>query len=426
MPIPAEAARRPSAPDHVAAAERICARIEDLPDDVRARPLSRIGIIGAGTMGSGIALAFLTADLDVTLIDASEAALERGRAHIQATLQRQVAKARISAEAAHEAMLRLTLSIDFDALADRDLIIEAAFEDIDVKLAIFRRLDATVRRGAILATNTSYLDIDRIAAATTRPDDVVGLHFFSPANIMKLVEVVRGAATAPDVLATAIELALRIGKIPVVARVCHGFIGNRMLAVRRRHAEAMLLEGATPEQIDRVHTGFGMPMGPFRVSDLAGVDVGWHRDPHRIDSIREALCAEGRLGQKAGAGFYDYDVKGQALPSPATQAIIERFRARHGIAARPIGDEEIIVRTLYTMINEGLAILDEGIAQRASDIDVVWLHGYGWPRDTGGPIYWAETIGLGRIAEGLDRYGEALGRDFAMARSLAQLGNIDA
>ncbi len=291
---------------------------------------------------------------------------------------------------------------------------------MEVKKDIFARLDAIAKPGAILASNTSYLSIDEIASATKRPADVLGLHFFSPANIMKLVEVVRGAATADDVLATGMQLARSIGKVPVVARVCYGFIGNRMLIPRQDNAYAMLLEGATPEQIDRVHTDFGMPMGPLQMIDLAGVDIGWHRDSDRIESLQDALCAAGRWGQKTKAGFYDYDENRKPAPSPVVAEIIDGFRNRAGLKRRDISDDEIVARTLYTMINEGAKILDENIAQRASDIDVVWLHGYGWPRHKGGPMFWAEQIGLATVSEGLARYADRIGDGFSMAPLLAR------
>jgi 3-hydroxyacyl-CoA dehydrogenase len=287
-----------------------------------------------------------------------------------------------------------------------------------VKLEVFEKLDRIAKPGAILASNTSYLSIDEIAAATSRPGDVLGLHFFSPANVMKLLEVVRGAKTAPDTLLTAMGLARRIGKVPVVAGVCHGFIGNRILRARQSQAIQLVLEGATPEQVDRVHTDFGMPMGPFQMQDLAGVDIGWHRDPNRIESLRDALCAAGRFGQKSGAGFYDYDEKRRPSPSPVTQEIIEKYAADQGIQRRNISDEEIVERTLYPMINEGAKILEEGIAQRASDIDVVWVYGYGWPRYRGGPMFWADGVGLETIVGGLKRQQEKLGPDFSLSKLL--------
>jgi 3-hydroxyacyl-CoA dehydrogenase len=400
---------------HLFFAERSAARIEDLPRDTPRRRVHRIGVIGAGTMGAGIAMAFLSAGYPVMLVEANRDALDRGVLQIRRNYEASVTKGRLEARDAEAAVALLTPSLDFGSVADCDLVIEAVYEAMDVKQSIFRRLDATAKPGAILASNTGYLDIDVIARATTRPEDVLGLHFFSPANVMKLVEVVRGARTAPDVLATAMHLATDIAKAPVVARVCYGFIGNRMLIPRQTQAHALLLEGATPEQIDRVHTDFGMPMGPFQMADLAGVDIGWHRDPARVETIRDALCAEGRWGQKTGAGFYDYDAKRRGSSSPVTAAIIERFRDKAGTISRPIADEEIIARTLYTMVNEGAKILEEGVAQRGSDIDVVWSLGYGWPRITGGPMAWADALGAGTIIAGLEAVRDRLPTDFAIS-----------
>jgi 3-hydroxyacyl-CoA dehydrogenase len=289
---------------------------------------------------------------------------------------------------------------------------------MDVKKEVFGRIDKIARPGAILASNTSYLDIDEIAASISRPADVLGMHFFSPANIMKLLEVVRGAKTAPDALLTAMQLGKKIGKVPVVAGVCHGFIGNRMLMPRQIEATKLLLEGASPEQIDRVHVEFGMPMGPFQMADLAGVDIGWHRDPNRIENVRDALCAIDRWGQKKGAGFYDYDEKRRPSPSPVVQHIIEDFAARQGVERREISDGEIVERTLYTMVNEGAKILEEGIAQRASDVDVVWVYGYGWPVYRGGPMFWADSVGLQTIVDGLKRQEERMKPDFSFSKLL--------
>jgi 3-hydroxyacyl-CoA dehydrogenase len=316
------------------------------------------------------------------------------------------------------AMGLLNPTLDFNALADCDLIIEAVFEQMDIKKEIFGRLDSIAKPGAILASNTSYLNVDEIAASTSRPQDVLGMHFFSPANIMKLLEVVRGAKTAPDALMTAMAIGKKIKKVAVVAGVCHGFIGNRMLMPRQVEATKLLLEGATPEQIDRVHVEFGMPMGPFQMADLAGVDIGWHRDPNRIENIRDALAAEGRWGQKKQAGFYDYDDKRRPSPSVRVQEIIDDFRAKEGVEKRDISDQEIIERTLYTMVNEGAKILEEGMAQRASDIDVVWVYGYGWPVYRGGPMFWADTEGLAKIVEGLKRQEARMGSDFSFSELL--------
>jgi 3-hydroxyacyl-CoA dehydrogenase len=317
-----------------------------------------------------------------------------------------------------KAMGLLSPTLDFSALADCDLIIEAVYENMDVKKDVFGRLDKIAKPGAILASNTSYLNIDEIAASISRPQDVVGMHFFSPANVMKLLEVVRGAKTAPDVLVTVMGLSKKIRKVSVVAGVCHGFIGNRMLMPRQVEATKLLLEGASPEQIDKVHVDFGMPMGPFQMADLAGVDIGWHRDPNRIENVRDALCAIDRWGQKKGAGFYDYDEKRRPTPSPVVQEIIEDFAKKKGVERRAITDDEIIERTLFTMVNEGAKILEEGMAQRASDIDVVWVYGYGWPVYRGGPMFWADTVGLDEIVEGLKRQETRMGSDFSFSRLL--------
>jgi 3-hydroxyacyl-CoA dehydrogenase len=309
-------------------------------------------------------------------------------------------------------------TLDFAALSDCDLIIEAVYENMDVKKEVFARIDKIAKAGAVLASNTSYLNIDEIAASISRPGDVVGMHFFSPANVMKLLEVVRGAKTAPDVLLTAMQMGKRIKKVPVVARVCHGFIGNRMLMPRQIEATKLLLEGATPEQVDRLHVEFGMPMGPFQMADLAGVDIGWHRDPSRIDTIRDALCAIERWGQKKGAGFYDYDEKRRPSPSPVVQQIIEDFARKQNVERREVTDQEIVERTLYTMVNEGAKILEEGIAQRASDIDVVWVYGYGWPVYRGGPMFWADSVGLKKIVDGLRRQEQRMKPEFSFSRLL--------
>ena len=318
-------------------------------------------------------------------------------------------------------MALLSPTLEFDALADCDLVIEAVYENMDVKKEIFARLNKVAKQGAMLATNTSFLNVDEIASVTGRPQDVLGLHFFSPANVRKLVEVVRGAKTAPDVLASGMAIARRIGKVAVVAGVCYGFIGNRMLLPRQDNAAALLLEGATPEQVDRVHTAFGMPMGPFQMVDLAGVDIGWHRDPQRIESLQDALCAQGRWGQKKQAGYYDYDAQRKPTPSPVVADIVAEFRSKAGVRPRQISDEEIVVRTLYTMVNEGAMILEEGFAQRASDIDVVWIYGYGWPRHKGGPMFWGDQVGASNIVAALARYADRLGESFKLSPLLERL-----
>jgi 3-hydroxyacyl-CoA dehydrogenase len=400
-------------------AERKAAKVENIPEDTKPREIRRVGVIGAGTMGGGISMNFLTAGLPVTIVETSQEALDRGVGIIRKNYEATAAKGRILPQQVEAAMGQLKPTLSLEDLADCDLIIEAVFENMDVKKEIFGKLDRIAGPGAILASNTSYLDIDEIAASTSRPQDVVGLHFFSPANVMKLLEVVRGAKTAPDVLVTAMQVAKRIKKVAVVAGVCHGFIGNRMLMPRQVEATKLLLEGATPEQIDAVHVKFGMPMGPFQMADLAGVDIGWHRDPTRIENIRDALAAAGRWGQKTGAGFYDYDEKRAKSVSPVTTQIIEDFRAKEGITPREITSEEIIERTLYTMVNEGAKILEEGMAQRASDVDVVWVYGYGWPVYRGGPMFWADTEGLAKIVAGLEKHGFEIS---ALLREKAETG----
>ncbi len=393
---------------HIFFAERKAAKIDGIASDIALRPINKVGVIGAGTMGGGITMNFLSAGIAVIIVEQAEDALNRGVGVIRKNYEASAAKGRLTSEQVEKAMGLLTPSLSIDDLADCDLIIEAIFENMDVKKEVFGKLDAIARPGAILASNTSYLNVDEIAASTSRPQDVVGMHFFSPANVMKLLEVVRGAKTADDVLATVMKLAKTIRKVAVVAGVCHGFIGNRTLMPRQVEANKLLMEGAAPEQIDRVHVEFGMPMGPFQMSDLAGVDIGWHRDPARIETIRDALCAEDRWGQKKGAGFYDYDEKRNPTPSVRVTEIIEDFRSRSNMAKRDITDQEIIERTLYTMVNEGAMILEEGMAQRASDIDVVWIYGYGWPVYRGGPMFWAGVEGTDKIAAALAKHGFAV------------------
>jgi 3-hydroxyacyl-CoA dehydrogenase len=399
-------------------AERKAAKIEGLPENTAPREIARVGVIGAGTMGGGISMNFLSAGIPVTIVEMEQAALDRGTGVMRKNYEASATKGKLTTEQVGQAMGLLNPTLDFDALADCDLIIEAVYENMDVKKDVFARLDKIAKRGAILASNTSYLNVNEIAAATSRPQDVVGMHFFSPANVMKLLEVVRGEKTAADVLLTAMQLGKRIRKVPVVAGVCHGFIGNRMLMPRQIEATKLLLEGATPEQVDRVHVEFGMPMGPFQMADLAGVDIGWHRDPERIESIRDGLCAIGRWGQKKGAGFYDYDDKRRPAPSPKVQEIVDEFRAKAGVQPREISDQEIVERTLYSMVNEGAKILEQGIAQRASDIDVVWVYGYGWPVWRGGPMYWADHEGLAKIVEGLKRQEERMKPEFSFSNLL--------
>jgi 3-hydroxyacyl-CoA dehydrogenase len=399
-------------------AERKAAKIEGLAGDVTPRDVRKVGVIGAGTMGGGISMNFLSAGIPVTIVEMGQEALDRGAGLMRKNYEATASKGRMTAEQVEKAMGLLTPTLDFEALGDCDLIIEAVYENMDVKKEVFGRLQKIAKPGAILASNTSYLNINEIAASISRPGDVVGMHFFSPANVMKLLEVVRGDKTAPDVLLTAMQIGKRIKKVAVVAGVCHGFIGNRMLMPRQIEATKLLLEGATPEQVDRVHVDFGMPMGPFQMADLAGVDIGWHRDPNRIENIRDALCAIDRWGQKKGAGFYDYDEKRRPTPSPVVQQIIEDFAKKQCVERREISEQEIVERTLYTMVNEGAKILEEGIAQRASDIDVVWVYGYGWPIYRGGPMFWADTESAAKIVDGLKRQEERMKPEFSFSKLL--------
>ena len=393
---------------HMFFAERQAAKIDGLAKDIQLRDIKKIGVIGAGTMGGGISMNFLSKGIPVTIVEMVQENLDRGVGVIRKNYEASAAKGRFTTEQVEAMMGALTPSLSLDDLADCDLVIEAVYESMDVKKEVFGKLDTICKPGAILASNTSYLDVDAIAAATSRPQDVVGMHFFSPANVMKLLEVVRGAKTADDVLTTAMAIGKKIGKVAVVAGVCHGFIGNRMLSTRQAPAMQLLLEGATPSQIDKVHTDFGMPMGPFQMSDLAGLDIGWHRDPTKVETIRDALCAAGRFGQKNGKGFYDYDAKRVGTESAEALGIIEEFRATSNLPKRDISDQEIIERTLYPMVNEGYKILEEGKAQRASDIDVVWIYGYGWPVYRGGPMFWGTLEGEGKIVEALERHGIAV------------------
>jgi len=386
-------------------AERQAAKVDGIPADVQLRPIKKVGVVGAGTMGGGISMNFLTAGIPVTIVETAQEALDRGVGVIRKNYENSAKRGRFTLEKVEAMMGLLTPTLSLDDLKDCDLVIEAIYENMDVKKELFGKLDTIVKSGAILASNTSYLNIDEIASATGRPQDVLGMHFFSPANVMKLLEVVRGAKTAPDVLATVMALAKPIGKVAVVSGVCPGFIGNRMLSARNAPANAMLMQGARPEQIDKALVDFGFPMGVFQMGDLAGVDIGWHRDPTKQDTIRDVLCARGRWGQKTGKGWYDYDENRNPTPSPEVAEIIEDFRSRSNQARHDFTDEDIIAATIYPMVNEGAKILDEGMAQRASDVDVVWIYGYGWPVYRGGPMFWGNTVGLDKVVAGLEANG---------------------
>ena len=403
-------------------AERQAAKIPNLPEGTATRPIRKVGIIGAGTMGGGIAMNFLSAGIAVTIVEMKQDALDRGIGIIRKNYENTAAKGRIKPETVEANMGRLTPTLELQDLADCDLVIEAVFELMEIKKDVFGKLDKICKPGAILASNTSYLNVDEIAACTTRPQDVVGMHFFSPANVMRLLEVVRGDKTAPDVLATAMDLAKKIGKIAAVAGVCHGFIGNRMLSPRQREANKLIMEGAMPWDIDRVLTDFGMPMGPFQMSDLAGLDIGWDSSKSKGETLRDRLCEMDRRGQKTGAGFYDYDAQRNRNPSPIVEQMILDIAAEKGVNRRPIDDAEILERLIYPMINEGAKILAEGMAYRGSDIDIVWINGYGWPVYRGGPMFYADTVGLTHVVERLRHYqGDTSGDDFAPSQLLIDL-----
>jgi 3-hydroxyacyl-CoA dehydrogenase len=361
---------------------------------------------------------FMNAGIPVTIVEVQEAALERGLKVIRANYERSRGAKPEETEAR---MSRLTGTLDFDALADCDLIIEAVFERMDIKKDVFARLDKIAKPGAILASNTSYLNVDEIASVTSRPQDVIGLHFFSPANVMKLLEVIRGEKTAKDVIATSMKLAKQIGKIAVLAGVCPGFIGNRMLSQRQREAQKLVLEGAMPWDVDRVLYDFGFPMGPFAMSDLAGLDIGWVKENSKGETIRDVLCEMDRRGQKTGAGYYDYDENRTAKPSPVTEKILHDFIVKSGRNPRTIDDQEILERCIYPMINEGAKILEEGKAIRSSDIDVVWVNGYGWPVYRGGPMFYGDQVGLDKVLAKMQEFQAKMGDDFKPAALLEKL-----
>jgi 3-hydroxyacyl-CoA dehydrogenase len=405
---------------HAFFAERAAARIPDVPDTTPARTIKRVAIIGAGTMGGGIAMNFLSAGMPVALLESDEAALGKGVARIRDNYESSAAKGRLSHDKVKECMSLLEPTLRYDRVGDADLVIEAVFEDMAIKQTVFRTLDEATKPGAILATNTSTLDVNAIAAATMRPQDVVGMHFFSPANVMKLLEVVRGAKTAPDVLMTVMRVAKRIGKTAVVSGVCDGFIGNRMLEQYLRQAMFVVDEGASPAQVDAALEEFGMAMGPFRMSDLAGNDVGWRirqrryveKPELRYSRIADRLCEQGRFGQKTGAGWYRYAPgRRDALPDPAVDAIVDAYRKEIGVTARKIAPDEIVDRCILALVNEGTRILEEGIAQRASDIDVVYLAGYGFPSWRGGPMLYADASGLYNVVRRMQQFATMPGAD---------------
>jgi len=398
---------------HAFFAERAASKIPDVPDDTPQRKIERVAVIGAGTMGGGIAMNFLNAGIPVTVLEMKADALERGVATIRKNYESQVKKGKLKQDKLDARMALLKTTLAYDDIKDADLVIEAVFEDMGVKEKVFRTLDEVMKPGAILASNTSTLDVNKIASFTKRPPDVVGMHFFSPANVMKLLEVVRGAKTGKDVLATVMAVAKKIKKTAVVSGVCDGFIGNRMIEQYSRQAGFLLEEGCTPAQVDRAVEKFGFAMGPFRMGDLAGNDIGWairkrryQEKPHmRYSKTADLLCELGRYGQKTGAGWYDYQPgKRDAIPSKLVEDMVARHRTELGIMPRKIGDDEIVHRLVYSLVNEAAKILEEGIASKASDIDMVYLTGYGFPLHRGGPMRYADEQGLFNVVHSMKRF----------------------
>lgn len=420
---------------HAFFAERAASKIPDVPEDTPLREVKKVAIIGAGTMGGGIAMNFLTAGIPVVMLEMKPEALDRGVATIRKNYEAQVKKGKLKAEKFEANMALLGTTLDYAAIGDADMVIEAVFEDMEVKKAVFEKLDAVMKPGAILATNTSTLDVNRIAAFTKRPQDVIGTHFFSPANVMKLLEVVRGEQTAKDVLATVMALGKKIRKTCVVAGVCDGFIGNRMIEQYSRQAGFLLEEGCTPQQVDRAVEKFGFAMGPFRMGDLAGNDVGWYirkrryveKPELRYSKTADLLCEMGRFGQKTGTGWYDYQPgKRDAIPSAVVEQMIEDHRKTMGITPRQVSDEEIVQRLVFALVNEGARLLEEGIALRASDIDMVYLTGYGFPLHRGGPMCYADTVGLYNVVQAMKRFARNPNDDAAFWQPAPLLARLAA
>jgi 3-hydroxyacyl-CoA dehydrogenase len=400
---------------HAFFGERAASKIPDVPEDTPVRTIAKVAVIGAGTMGGGISMNFLNAGIPVTILETKQDALDRGIATIRKNYEAQVKKGKLKQDKLDERMALLSTTLNYADIKDADLVIEAVFEEMGVKEKVFKTLDEVMKPGAILASNTSTLDVNKIASFTKRPQDVVGMHFFSPANVMKLLEVVRGDKTAKDVLATVMAVAKKIRKTAVVSGVCDGFIGNRMIEQYSRQAGFLLEEGATPQQVDKAIEKFGFAMGPFRMGDLAGNDIGWAirkrryvEKPHmRYSKTADLLCEMGRYGQKTGAGWYDYQAgKRDAIPSKAVEEMIEKHRAELGIQPRKISDDEIVHRLVYALVNEGAKILEEGIASKASDIDMVYLTGYGFPLWRGGPMNYADTQGLFNVVQAMKGFAQ--------------------
>ena len=416
---------------HLFFAERAAGKIPDVPRTTPTRKVERAAVLGAGTMGGGIAMNFVNVGIPVTLVEQNEEALRRGLAVIRGNYEATAAKGRIAAADVETRMGLIEPTTDYGRIAAADIVVEAVFEEMDIKKEVFRKIDGIARDGAILATNTSTLDVNEIAAVTRRPEAVIGMHFFSPANVMRLLENVRGEKSAPGTIATAMAVGKRIGKVPVLVGVCDGFVGNRMLAHYGRQAHDMIIEGALPQQVDGALYEFGLAMGPFAMGDLAGLDVGWRIRKRRMaelglnrsdDPVGDALCEKGRYGQKTGAGWYRYDKGSRApRPDPEVEAMIVAESERRGVARREIGAEEIVERCMYQLVNEGAEILEEGIALRAGDIDAIYANGYGFPRWRGGPMFYADTVGLRTVYDAVSRYYDTLGEAWRPAPLLERL-----
>ncbi len=393
-------------------AEREAAKIPDVPAETPTKEIKKAAILGAGTMGGGIAMNFANVGIPVTVVEVAKDALDRGIGVVRKNYEATAAKGRLTAQDVEKRMGLITGTTDFNAIADADIVVEAVFEEMPIKKEVFARIDKICKAGAVLATNTSTLDVNEIASATKRPESVIGMHFFSPANVMRLLEVVRGANSSKTTVATAMTVGRRIGKVSVCVGVCYGFVGNRMLHQRGREAEKLILEGALPHQVDKVLVDFGFPMGPFAMGDLAGLDVGWRiRKGKGVKSaVADRICELGRFGQKTGSGYFRYE-KGDRtpVPDPEVEKIILEIARGMGIQRRAISDDEILARLLYPMVNEGAKILEEGIATRASDIDVIWVYGYGWPVYRGGPMFWADQVGLKTIRDRMNEWQRTQG-----------------
>jgi 3-hydroxyacyl-CoA dehydrogenase len=405
---------------HIFQAERAASHILDVPSDTPTRPIATVGVIGAGTMGGGITMSLINAGIPVVMLEMKQEALDRGLATMRKNYGGALKKGTLTEAALEQRLSLVTPTLDYARLQNVDLVIEAVFESMDVKKAVFEKLDQVVKPGAILASNTSALNLDQIAAFTKRPQDVIGLHFFSPANVMRLLEIVRGAKTAKDELATAMQLAKKMGKVAVISGVCEGFIGNRMIARYGAAAHDLIMAGALPEQVDKALQDFGMAMGPFRMSDLAGLDIGWAARKRRkaefpdrdSANVADDLCEQGRFGQKTGAGFYRYASGSRdPIPDPEVTAIIEKYRKQKGITPRKVSSQEIVERCIYALVNEGARIVEDGTAQRSSDIDIVYLNGYGFPAWRGGPMFYADQVGLTEVARALRHMAAGPGAD---------------